>query len=73
MPSPATAQASTGCSTDLDQSIVAKLKTVLGSISEQQAKTIMPPHYTGWVPATAATYQLIRDAGVAVGKLKVTN
>ncbi|ABQ35478.1 phosphate/phosphite/phosphonate ABC transporter substrate-binding protein [Bradyrhizobium sp. BTAi1] len=58
---------------DLDQSIVAKLKTVLGSISERQAKTIMPPHYTGWVPATAATYQLIRDAGVAVGKLKVTN
>jgi phosphonate transport system substrate-binding protein len=55
---------------DLDPSIVKKLQEVLWAITEEQAKSIMPLHYTGWVPATHATYKLIEDAGTAVGKLK---
>ncbi len=55
---------------DLDPSIVKNLREALLAITEEQAKSIMPPHYTGWVPATHATYKLIEDAGTAVGKLK---
>ena len=55
---------------DLDPSIVKNLQEALSAITEEQAKSIMPPHYTGWVPATHATYKLIEDAGTAVGKLK---
>ena len=47
-----------------------ELQEALSAITEEQAKSIMPPHYTGWVPATHATYKLIKDAGTAVGKLK---
>lgn len=55
---------------DLDPSIVKNLQAALFALTEEQAKSIMPPHYTGWVPATHATYKLIEDAGTAVGKLK---
>ena len=55
----------------LDPAIIGKVRDTLAAITEEQAKTIMPPHYTGWAPATHASYKLIEDAGVAVGKLKV--
>ena len=55
---------------DLDPTIVKNLQEALLAITEDQAKSIMPLHYTGWVPATHATYKLIEDAGTAVGKLK---
>lgn len=55
---------------DLDPSIAKKLQEVLWTMTEEQAKSMMPLHYTGWVPATHATYKLIEDAGTAVGKLK---
>lgn len=47
-----------------------KLQDVLLSITEEQAKSIMPAHYTGWVAANSDSYRLIEDAGVAVGRLK---
>ena len=37
---------------------------------EEQAKAIMPPRYTGWVPATHASYRLIEEAGLALGRLR---
>ena len=43
--------------------------TVL-AITEEQALTLMPKNYTGWVAATHASYKLIEDAGIAVGRLK---
>jgi phosphonate transport system substrate-binding protein len=58
---------------DLDPASVKILQDVLAGITEEQAKLIMPPHYTGWVAATHATYKLIEDAGTAVGKLKAKN
>ena len=30
----------------------------------------MPKNYTGWVAATHASYKLIEDAGIAVGRIK---
>jgi phosphonate transport system substrate-binding protein len=55
---------------DIDPTIVKNLQAALLAITEEQAKSIMPPHYTGWVPATHATYKLIEDSAIAVGKLK---
>ena len=43
------------------------------SIDPDQAKTIMPAHYTGWVGATHADYKMIEQAGLAVGALKAAN
>lgn len=55
---------------DFDPALTRKLRDAVSAITEEQAKTMMPAHYTGWVPATHATYKLIEDAGVAIGKLK---
>ena len=54
----------------LDRAVTKRVQDRLAAITEEQAKTIMPPHYTGWVPAMHASYKLIEDAGVAIGKLK---
>jgi phosphonate transport system substrate-binding protein len=51
----------------------AKTKTIqetATAITEDEAKTIMPPHYTGWAATAHATYKMIEDAGIAVGKIK---
>ena len=39
-------------------------------LSEDQAKAIMPSHYTGWVKADHMSYKMIEDAGIAVGRIK---
>lgn len=54
----------------LDPAITGKIRETVAAITEEQAKLIMPPRYTGWVPATHASYKLIEDAGIAVGKIK---
>ena len=53
-----------------DPALTAKLQKILLEISEDQAKTILPPHYTGFVAATHADYKGIEDAGIALGKIK---
>lgn len=47
-----------------------KIQETVAAITDEQAKSIMPPRYTGWVPATHASYKMIEDAGIAVGKIK---
>jgi phosphonate transport system substrate-binding protein len=54
---------------DFDPAMAKKLQEVLLAITAEQAKSMMPLHYTGWVAATHETYRLIEDAGIAVGKL----
>ncbi len=54
----------------LDPALTAKIKEIVTAITEEQAKTIMPPRYTGWVDGNHASYKLIEDAGIAVGKIK---
>jgi phosphonate transport system substrate-binding protein len=50
--------------------MVKKVQEAVAAIGEDEARTIMPPHYTGWVPATHPSYKMIEDAGIAVGKIK---
>lgn len=54
----------------LDPGLVRRLQEAVVSITEDQAEAIMPPHYTGWVPASHESYQVIEDAGLALGKLR---
>jgi phosphonate transport system substrate-binding protein len=55
---------------ELDPSLIRKVSDIVLAITEEQALTLMPKHYTGWVPATHVNYKLIEDAGVAVGRLR---
>ena len=44
----------------LDPAVTKRVRDTVAAITEEQAKTIMPPHYTGWVPATHASYNSSR-------------
>lgn len=57
-------------SKSLDPALVKKIQDILLGISDDQAKTVLPKHYTGFVAATHADYKLIEDAGIAVGRIK---
>ena len=50
--------------------LAAEIQHILLDISVDQAKTLLPAHYTGFVAATHATYAPIEKAGIAVGKIK---
>lgn len=54
----------------LDADVVGKLRDIVLALDEEQAKAIMPKHYTGWVKADHASYKTIEDAGIAVGRIK---
>jgi phosphonate transport system substrate-binding protein len=47
-----------------------RVQKILTSITPEQAKTILPPRYTGFVAATHKSYDMIEKAGIAVGKIK---
>jgi phosphonate transport system substrate-binding protein len=47
-----------------------EVQKILVSITTDQAKTLLPPRYTGFVPATHKSYAMIEKAGIAVGKIK---
>jgi phosphonate transport system substrate-binding protein len=49
---------------------VDRVQKVLLAITPEQAKTLLPTRYTGFVAATHASYSSIESAGVAVGKIK---
>ena len=55
---------------DFDPELIKRVQDIVLAITEQQALTLMPKNYTGWVAATHADYKLIEDAGIAVGRLK---
>jgi len=48
----------------------AQVQRILTAITVEQAKTLLPPRYTGFVPATHASDETIEKAGIAVGKIK---
>ena len=43
---------------------------MLVGITEEQAKTILPNHYTGFVAASHDSYSMIEEAGILVGRIK---
>lgn len=55
---------------DAPAAMTAQLRTILAAITPEQAKTLLPAHYTGFVPATHESYETIVKAGIAVGKIK---
>lgn len=57
---------------DLDPGLKAAIAQAALSIAEADAARILPPNYTGWVPATAETYAPIEAAGRALGRLSTT-
>jgi phosphonate transport system substrate-binding protein len=48
----------------------ARVQATLTAITVEQAKSLLPNRYTGFVAATHASYQSIEKAGVTVGKIK---
>ena len=55
---------------DFDPALADRIQKILVGITDAQAKTILPNHYTGFVAATHESYRMIEDAGVLVGRLK---
>lgn len=55
---------------DLDPELVKKLQEAVLAITADDAKVLMPKHYTGWVKADHSSYKLIEDAGIVVGRIK---
>ena len=53
-----------------DPVLAKMIQAIVESIDETTAKAIMPKHYTGWVKADHASYKLIEDAGIDVGRIK---
>jgi phosphonate transport system substrate-binding protein len=53
-----------------DPATTKKLQEILLGITEAEAKTILPNHYTGFVAATHQSYKMIEDAGILVGRIK---
>lgn len=47
-----------------------RVQAILSGIGAEQAKGLMPPRYTGFVPASHASYNTIEAAGIAVGRIK---
>lgn len=48
----------------------AEVQKILTAITVEQAKTLLPKRYTGFVAANHASYAMIEKAGIAVGKIK---
>ncbi len=57
-------------SSNLSAEQVALAQRALMALTPTQALDVMPKRYTGWVPATHGSYQLIESAGLALGKLR---
>jgi phosphonate transport system substrate-binding protein len=47
-----------------------RVQAILTAITVEQAKSLLPNRYTGFVAATHADYESIEKAGLAVGKIK---
>jgi phosphonate transport system substrate-binding protein len=54
---------------DASKELMSNVQKALTDITVDQAKTLLPAHYTGFVAATHATYEPIAKAGIAVGKI----
>jgi phosphonate transport system substrate-binding protein len=55
-----------------DPAMAAKIRKILVSMTDAQATAILPKHYDGFVTADNASYKMIRDAGITVGKIKAS-
>ncbi len=54
----------------LPDQVKTQLQTALVNLSPEQAKTLLPENYTGFVASDGSNYEPIEAAGKLVGKLK---
>ncbi|MBC7944604.1 MAG: phosphate/phosphite/phosphonate ABC transporter substrate-binding protein [Burkholderiales bacterium] len=54
---------------DASKEMAAQVQKILTAITVEQAKTLLPNHYTGFVASTHERYLPIEKAGIAVGKI----
>ena len=50
--------------------LAAHITAALAAVTPDQAKKLLPPHYTGFISSNHAFYDSIEKAGLAVGKIK---
>jgi phosphonate transport system substrate-binding protein len=50
--------------------LMAQVQKILTGITTEEAKSLLPTRYTGFVAATHQSYATIEKAGIAVGKIK---
>ncbi|MCI4428331.1 MAG: phosphate/phosphite/phosphonate ABC transporter substrate-binding protein [Burkholderiales bacterium] len=55
---------------DTPKEFAEQIQKILVAITVEQAKTLLPSRYTGFVAATHASYASIENAGITVGKIK---
>ena len=55
---------------NFDKAMARNIQEILVAITPEQAKTMLPNHYTGFVPAGHDSYKMIEDAGILVGRIK---
>ena len=53
-----------------EPALAQRIQHMVVGISEGEAKSLLPNHYTGFVVATHASYKMIEDAGTLVGRIK---
>lgn len=53
-----------------DPALAKKVQDIILGMTDEQAKLVLPNHYTGFVSATHKDYISIEEAGIAVGRLK---
>lgn len=57
---------------DASKSLMDQVPKILAAITPEQAKALLPTHYTGFVVNSHDGYKSIVHAGIAVGKIKRT-
>jgi phosphonate transport system substrate-binding protein len=55
---------------EASKELMAQVQQILTAVTLEQAKTLLPNHYTGFIANTHAGYKSIEDAGIAVGRIK---
>ena len=53
-----------------DPALAKRIQDLVVGITEDDAKSLLPNHYTGFVAANHASYKMIEDAGILVGRIK---
>ena len=54
---------------DAPNEFTSRVQKILMDITVEEAKALLPAHYTGFAAATHDTYEPIVKAGIAVGKI----
>lgn len=55
---------------DAPKGLMSEVRDILTAVTAEQATTLLPPRYTGFIAASHTDYGVIEKAGIAVGKIK---